>query len=148
MKKLLAVLLVLCLLPWAVAEEIDLSGLSIDELRALQARIAEEIVSRPEWKEVTVPSGIYKIGADIPAGEYCIRCGKSSKGYIFFEYGEKTNASHSDIEYPRQFCDYIYADGDGKEFEFVNVLLIEGYYVKIEYGYAIFTPPVHADLGF
>lgn len=149
MKKLLAVLLVLCLLPWVYAEDIDLSGLSFEELRALQNRIAEEIVSRPEWKEVAVPPGFYVIGRDIPAGDWCIKCGKSQYGFVTIIYNDEINEAGTKVEIiGNEFYGMIYEKGDDTHMEFLNVKLIAGYYLQIDHGQAIFTPPVRIDLGF
>lgn len=46
MKKLMALLLGLLLVPAALAEGIDLSGMTLEELRALQAQVAQEIAGR------------------------------------------------------------------------------------------------------
>lgn len=72
MKKLI-ILIVLCLLVSSASAELDLSGYSYDQLLDLQKSVTAEIISRPEWKEVTVPAGTWIIGEDIPAGEYCIK---------------------------------------------------------------------------
>ena len=72
MKKLI-ILIVLCLLVSSASAELDLSGYSYDHLLDLQKSITAEIISRPEWKEVTVPAGKWIIGEDIPAGAYCIK---------------------------------------------------------------------------
>lgn len=77
MKKLIAVVLMLCLLiPCAVAEApVDvknLSALSFEELRSLYRQTMREMVTRPEWKEAEVHPGVYVVGEDIPAGSYCI----------------------------------------------------------------------------
>lgn len=88
MKKLLALLLIAALLaPCVLAEEIDLSGLSFDELQALQTRIAKEIVSRPEWKKVQVPIGCYRIGEDIPVGSYSISSDKGVNSCLVTVWG-------------------------------------------------------------
>lgn len=77
MKKVISLFLCFVLLscalvlPSAAAENI--SDLTFDQLIELRRKIEKEIVSRPEWKEVTVPAGIYKVGEDIPAGVYSIR---------------------------------------------------------------------------
>ena len=71
MKKLISVALALLLfVSCAMAETVDLSRLTFSELTALQSRIASEIISRPEWKSVTIPAGCWRIGEDIPAGAY------------------------------------------------------------------------------
>lgn len=72
MKRTLAIILsVLLLIPAACAD--DYSAMTYDELLALREAITAEIMSRPEWKEVTVPVGSWIIGKDIPAGSYSIR---------------------------------------------------------------------------
>jgi len=83
MKKLLAVALILCLLiPCAIAESVDLSDLSFDELRDLQYRVASEIMSRPEWESVVIPAGSWRIGVDIPAGSYSMESADGKSVFI------------------------------------------------------------------
>lgn len=72
MKKLIAFIITGCLLfSFACAE--DLSSLSFDQLLDLQKSVTAEIISRPEWKEVTVPAGTWTVGTDIPSGFYCVK---------------------------------------------------------------------------
>ena len=73
MKKLICLMLILCLLPVIALADFDLSSMSIGELRQLQQRINAEIITRAEWKEVEVPAGEWIIGEDIPEGYYSIR---------------------------------------------------------------------------
>ena len=71
MKRFICVLLVLVSLgSFAVADSINLSSMSYADLITLQKNLVKEIMSRPEWKEVKVPAGTWKIGEDIPAGTY------------------------------------------------------------------------------
>lgn len=72
MKKILVMILAVCLLiPIAAADDgFDLSSLSFEQLLDLKQKVTAEIVSRPEWKAVTVPAGEWIIGVDIPAGYY------------------------------------------------------------------------------
>ena len=77
MKRFLCVLLVFLMITPVLAEGIDLASLSFEELRILQTRISQEMTTRPEWKEVPVPPGLYQIGVDIPAGDWCITCDDS-----------------------------------------------------------------------
>lgn len=81
MKKVLSLLLVLALLlpAFAVAEGVDLSALSFDQLVQLREQIARELTTRPEWKEVTVPQGVWEVGVDIPAGHWTITV--ANRGY-------------------------------------------------------------------
>ena len=72
-KKFLSVILVLCLLPVIALAEVDLSTMSVDELIALNKAVVMELMSRKDFKEVTVPAGEYKVGEDIPAGIYTVK---------------------------------------------------------------------------
>lgn len=133
MKKFLVMLLVICLLvPIAAADDgIDLSALSFDQLLDLQQKVTAEIISRPEWKEVTVPSGTWTVGRDIPAGEYSISATKTG-GYLRIRDERGSLLISNGI---RDAEDRI-----GK------VELKEGYTVEIERGSLIFAPAI--SLGF
>ena len=84
MKKLAIVLIVACLL-CSVAVADDLSSMSFDELISLRNKLNTEIMSRPEWKEVGVPSGIWTVGVDIPAGIYSITPVGSSANFACYD---------------------------------------------------------------
>ena len=99
MRKLITVLLIICMIP--VISAAELSGLTFDQLIELQQDLTAEIVSRPEWQEVTVPAGEWVIGVDIPAGYYSIKStarlnivriedqdGRSAGLYKTFDEGE------------------------------------------------------------
>ena len=74
MRKVLTFILVfVCMATFAVADTHDMSNLTFDQLVDLHHRIAVEIMSRPEWKEVEVPAGEWAIGEDIPAGFYSVK---------------------------------------------------------------------------
>lgn len=84
MKKLLALSLILILaLPAALADGVDLSSMSYDELTDLRSQLEQEIMSRPEWKEVQVPPGRYVAGVDFPAGRYTGEMRKKYGGFMF-----------------------------------------------------------------
>ena len=72
MKKLICILLIVCMVPVCSFAETDLSSMSYADLLSLQQLLIKEIMSRPEWKEVTIPTGSWIIGEDIPAGFYSI----------------------------------------------------------------------------
>lgn len=73
MKKKLAIVLAGMMLSAGVAmADVDLKSMSFDELVDLQSQILEEVVSRKEFKCVSVPAGEYTVGSDIPAGDYTI----------------------------------------------------------------------------
>ena len=75
MKKIISLFLVFVILsmPAALAEEIDVKKYSYKQLELIEKSIRHEMMTRPEWKRVTVPVGIWKVGDDIPAGTYSIR---------------------------------------------------------------------------
>lgn len=72
MKQFVALFLCFLMICSVALADIDVSSMSFDELRALQQRINAELVTRPEWKQVTVPAGTWQIGTDIPAGFYSV----------------------------------------------------------------------------
>ena len=72
MKKLAALIISLFLLCSVACAEIDLSEYSYDDLTSLYFQVQRELMSRPEWKSVTVPMGSWVIGVDIPAGAYTL----------------------------------------------------------------------------
>ena len=124
MKKLLCLLLVLCAVPAFAWAESDLSALSFDQLLALRSAVEQEIISRPEWKEVTVPSGSWTVGSDIPAGSYSVTAGKEG-GYLRV----KRNGRN------------IVSQGIRKqETSFGKLELLPGDIVEIERGSLIFSP--------
>lgn len=133
MKKFLVMLLVVCLLiPIAAADDgIDLSALSFDQLLDLQQKVTAEIISRPEWKEVTVPSGTWTVGRDIPAGEYSISATKTG-GYLRIRDERGSLLISNGIR--------------NEEDRIGKVALKEGYTVEIERGSLIFAPAI--SLGF
>ena len=75
MKRFLSLLVALLLLfPAAALAQIDLSGLSYDELVALKDQINKAMWESKEWQEVTVaPRGVYEGRRGYPRGplDYC-----------------------------------------------------------------------------
>lgn len=129
MKRFFALLLCLVFVAGFAAAE-DLSSLSFEDLVALQRAVVAEIMSRPEWKEVTVPGGEWVVGVDIPAGVYCISAGKSG-GYIEVKNGQRS----------------VLIQGIRDEAHKIGrIELLDGYVVEIERGSLIFSPAV--GLGF
>ena len=72
MKKMISLVLVFCLLPVIALSEVDVSSLSYNQLFQLRKEIEKEIMSRPEFKSVKVPTGEWIIGEDIPEGYYSV----------------------------------------------------------------------------
>lgn len=149
MKRLLcAVIAALMIVPVSFAEGIDLTSLSFEELRTLQARISQELATRPEWKAVEVPAGLYQVGVDIPAGEWCLKCGETKYGFVNISYGKATNDSGTKVGIPCEFMGMIYEESDRTNVDFRNITLSDGFYLEIEYGSVVFSQPEKIDLGF
>lgn len=75
MKRLFAVCMILVLICAAIsasAGTLDLSSMTYQDLVQLQRKVVFEIMGRPEWRQVTVPAGTWRVGDDIPAGYYSI----------------------------------------------------------------------------
>lgn len=145
MKKLLCCVMV-CLLMGSVAyAEIDLSGMTYEELVALKDQINLAIWNSEEWQEVTVPQGVWKIGEDIPEGHWTITC--AGDGWSTIEYGDELNESgkslswFGDIYYSEQICSkesIVYDENSSKVS--IDLEVKEGNYIIIDYGNVIFTP--------
>lgn len=133
--KRLIVLLTACILIVPVAIASDLSSMTIDELILLRNEIAAEIMSRPEWKEVTVPCGTWIVGQDIPAGVYCINMKKEG---LYVSVKRPTSNGKTDL---------IVNQGINSQAEKVGrVELIDDDIVTVKYAEAVFSPAV--SLGF
>lgn len=102
MKKILVIIIaVLCIACAAAAEDIDISGLSFDQLVALKERINLALFESDEWQEVVVPQGIWKVGKDIPAGKWTITAVQTNDGMTYIQYGGALNEK-DEIEYSKQ----------------------------------------------
>lgn len=154
MKKLFVLLLVLSLLcVSAIAESIDISGLSYDELVALKDRINKAIWESEEWQEVTVPIGVWKIGEDIPVGHWTITAapggdwGSVEIGNALEETGKSIDIIGSDYYWGAQVKEKgssASVDMDEIDYDFKD-----GDYIVIEYSDMVFTPYAgKASLGF
>ena len=155
MKKMMIILLVVALLLPTVstASDIDLSGLSFDELVALKQRVNLAIWSVEEWQEVTVPQGVYKVGIDIPAGHWTITAAEGQHTYI--HWGDKLDESGIDMSYygniyvaeviySTSYRHYEKEDKTQTDYELEN-----GQFIIIEWGQAVFSPYTgNVDLGF
>ena len=158
MKKLLSVLLLLCLLPvLSFADIPDLSSLSFDELITLRQQVNLALWQSDSWQSVEVPAGFYQIGADIPAGRWTITPAADVRFNLC--YADKANASLSDIGsgwdgvngWNGVLSSKKNADGtwrDPEYFHSVDLLLTDGWYIRFS-GTAVFTPYIgKPDLGF
>ena len=159
MKKLLsAVLILLVLLPYASAEDLDLSGLSFAELAALAQHVQLEMMKRDEWQEVTVPQGNYRVGVDIPAGKWLVRCADKGRSTYRMQECDISWGTNKPVDgripYPRKGEASIYNPNNENYGEQATELVIEledGDWVAInpKYNAAVFTPYTGSSgLGF
>ena len=133
-------------------EKIDLSGLSYDELVALKDRINLAIWNSENWQEVTVPQGVWKVGEDIPAGTWTVRCADIGRdGYMMSEcdlsWGARLREDGTQIDWRWQNDSVIiynpnskyYMEGYLTEYTFT---VKDGDYIVINgaYNKAVFTP--------
>ena len=123
------------------AEGIDLSNYTFDELVALEKQIIKEMVSRPEYKEVTVPLGVYKVGEDIPVGKWTIS-GLKDSGIVY--WGKGVDEYGVEIPYNQMIADFTHWDeGDSIDWD-----LVEGTYIAVTISPVKFSPYIPKSLGF
>lgn len=158
MKKLLSLLLLLALLIPVSANAVTLSEMTFDELVALREKIAVELTKRPEWKEVTVPKGTWKVGEDIPAGHWHIRAFEGTApwvivGCVLEDNGLDVSMWNSSMEgfyYKAELesPSYIFYKA-GKSIDSFDIQLKDGLFVQILNGSVLFSPYIgKPTLGF
>ena len=143
MKKVLCVLAVfICILTTAAAE-VDLSGMSYDELVALKDQINKAIWESDEWQEVTVPQGVWRVGKDIPAGHWTVKAADGA--YVSVDYCEKITAMGK-ADWSGKMRSELLKSPTRSSFsptedrvEF-DQEMVEGMYLVIDDGSVIFTP--------
>lgn len=151
MKKLFALLILCLLFALPARADVDLSGMSYDELVALKDQINLAIWNSEEWQEVTVPQGRWIVGEDIPAGKWTVKCADIGEDNAFMQFtvlfwGEKLD-KNGDISYKGRHGDAFiynpnseyYKEGGITE---ITIELFDGdiFIVKQENNQAIFTP--------
>ncbi|MBR6569173.1 MAG: hypothetical protein IKK75_01845 [Clostridia bacterium] len=96
-KKLLLLLMTIIVLTsatFAVAEELDLSQLTFDELIELRTKITLEMQSRPEAEDIVLGVGEYVVGRDLNPGSYYLiyESGNMAPGYVSV-YSDETKST-------------------------------------------------------
>lgn len=157
MKKILCLVIAACMFfSVSMAENIDLSSLSLEELAALRDRCQMEMMKSDQWQEVTVPVGVWEVGKDIPAGHWSITSALDTAwmGWGGITYCDKLDASgkkvdiwESDIYYSTSVRN---PESEASvEATTVDIDVAEGTYIIIEFSPMIFTPYTgKPDLGF
>ena len=146
MKKIIVSLFVLILLVpfcFSVAEEVDLSGMSFDELVSLRDQINLAIWNSQEWQEVTVPTGIYTIGKDIPAGHWSIRVASKNE-CVYLAYFDKLDdvgmgVGRGSYLVQREIASPGFSAFGEINLESADIEMQEGWFFKCT-GFVIFSP--------
>jgi hypothetical protein len=155
MKKLIVfIVAVILLCPALASAEVDLSGMSFDELVSLRDQINYALMETEEWEEVTVPCGAWKVGEDIPAGKWTITAVDGA--YVGIEYGSTLDESGMSISYysKNYYVETIispssYIFQKGQDTAQVDIELKNGNYFCVTSGEAVFTPYAgKPNLGF
>ena len=154
MKKFFVLLLSVLILSSGIsaAEDIDLSGLSFEQLVALRERLNLAIWSSREWQEVTVPAGVWVIGQDIPAGHWSIRVAGDCD-VILVSYFDKLDDAGLSVGSGAYLFNQTIAtpglSGFGEvNAETMDIDMQDGWFFKCD-GAVIFTPYAgKPDLGF
>lgn len=159
MKKFLCVMFAALLAcATALADDIDLSGLSFQELAVLRNRCLYEMMQRDEWQEVTVPQGNYQVGTEIPAGKWVIRCADTGRDSYLMKEAEVSwgvgKPENGRVPYPWKGDVEVYnpknSSYKGEITEYI-IELEDGDWVAINplYNAVVFTPYTGTpNLGF
>lgn len=132
---------------------LDLSGMSYNDLVALKNKINLALWASDDWQEVSVPSGVYTVGENIPAGKWTIRADDDQNVLVY--WGDTLDASGVSLSWEGDFYELadlyspsnmFYKTGDKTE---VTYTLKDGQYLIVDNGIAVFTPYSGSpDLGF
>lgn len=145
MKRIVTLFLILCALSIPVFAEVDLSGMTFDELVALSDQINLAMWNSQEWQEVTVPQGVWKVGEDIPEGHWTI---KPVDGvYAYVAYGNTLESNQKEVSYKSKdyYRESIYSEtcsiyDAGEDLLQMDIDAKSGSYICIENGDVVFMP--------
>lgn len=98
MKRIICFMIVIILVSsLSLAENIDLSNMSLRELVLLRKQVLNAIWNSNEWQEVIVPPGVWEIGSEIPPGHWSITPAEGL-GPDYVIYGCATKDQGHDID--------------------------------------------------
>ena len=113
MKKLICIMIAL-LIPVAAFAEVDLTGMSYDELVQLKDQVSLAIWESEEWQEVEVPAGVYTVGEDIPAGKWTIKAADGIS--VTIEWGDLLDDSGVALSWDGKFMEYEYLRSENNKY--------------------------------
>ena len=148
MKKLLPMILaaLLCLSLASALADIDLSGMTYDELVSLKDKINLALWNSAEWQEVTVPQGVWKVGEDIPAGHWTIKATDGVMCEIYYCDAIDTTGRSPDFGNVNELIlKYIKSSSrksfkENEDLTEIDINMSDGHYLIINDGNVIFTP--------
>lgn len=135
----------------AMAATIDLSVLSFEELKELSVQLTKEITNRTEWKEVTVPVGVYEVGVDIPAGYWTITATRGQTSMVHL--GTALDPNKTEIASGERISYAQITDPSDSYYKYnpvssVSWDLTDGDFITVEDASVVFTPYIKTPLGF
>lgn len=124
-----------------------LDGLAYNDLLALKSQINLAMWRSDEWQEVTVPQGTWKVGEDIPAGHWTVKC-TDTVTYSTVSWGERLDENGQDISYLGRSSTHNsiynpkhYENRDRYPVEY-SFEVVNGDYIQIDNGSVVFMPYV------
>ena len=112
----------LLIVPFALADKVDLSSMSDDEIVELLTQVNQEVVTRRINKTAKMAQGSYVGGRDVPVGKYVFTCtAKGNDWGNMFVY----NAEGKQIEW-----EVVSAPEQGEDPQTVFVTLEKDYTLK------------------
>lgn len=155
MKKLILILIMVLMALPVYSEEIDLLSLSTEELLSLKNQINAILIDRTDlWKEIRVPSGVWKVGVHIPSGHWMIRFDDPECGYnLFVEVGEQCAETAFGTRIIGEHETYLLSNKSKTTFSSsiceIDLVLTDGQYISIDRDAVVFSPyGAIRDLGF
>lgn len=136
MKKVVMLVLALVMVGAVALAEVDLSGMTFDELVALRKQVDQAIWASDGWQEVEVPGGEYEVGPEIPAGKWTVSADSLLTMMEVYSSEEKKGSFDGLIDSKVLSNNEPY-----------NVTLKEGQYVTLSDA-VTFKPYTSAALGF
>ena len=135
MNKSISVFIVclMLLIPAFAFAEVDLSGMSYDDLVSLSKQVGMAIMQSDEFDSVTVPMGIWEVGVDIPEGTWIITPAKSMCMVVYVSALDESGNDMNMFDRGN-----AYADLDNAS-ESWRVKATKGNYFMVKYNNVVFT---------
>lgn len=127
----------------SVSAQYDLSGLSYEGLQEIVSQAQKEMMTRPEFQSVEVPTGLYTVGKEIPAGTWTITTTNRLTQVIT---GSILDTGNNEIKTGAGEGWYCLNVDSNNPIQ--NITLTEGYYVEVNIYSAIFSTPTGVSFSF